>query len=128
MNPTQKSAFDAEVAQAKALIAQNELTMGFRHLERAHVIGQAYVVPHALSHWLMFKVEVRRRRPRAALGQAVRIVLGAFGSAVGLVPKGNTGSSDINMFKRMPVEPELQDIIEGREPNRSSKTESPRSK
>lgn len=78
------------------------------------MIGQAYVALHVKSHWLMFKVEVRRRCPVAAFGQAVRIALGAIGSAVGVVPMGNTGGSDISMFQRMPIAPKLQNIIDGR--------------
>ena len=49
----------------------------------------------------------------AALGQTVRILLGILGSAVGVVPVGNTGGTDIGMFKRMPIEPELQNIFDG---------------
>jgi len=47
------------------------------------------------------------------MGQVVRLVLGVLGSAVGKVPVGNTGGSNVSMFKRMPIEPELQDIIDG---------------
>ena len=43
----------------------------------------------------------------------MRLVLGVLGSAVGKVPVGNTGGSNVSMFKRMPIEPELQDIIDG---------------
>jgi hypothetical protein len=53
----------------------------------------------------------------AALGQTVRILLGILGSAVGVVPVGNTGGTDIGMFKRMPIEPELQNIIDGVSPD-----------
>jgi hypothetical protein len=113
MNPVQGVAFDNEIARAEEFIARGELETGFAHIERAHVIGQAFVVPHARAHWLMLKVECRRRRPVAAFGQVVRIVLGAVGSAVGVVPVGNTGGSDVGMFKRMPIEPELQKIIGG---------------
>jgi len=113
MNPVRSVAFDNEIALAKEFMARGELETGFAHIERAHVIGQAYVVPHARSHWLMFKVEFRRRRPIAAFGQVVRIVLGALGSAVGVVPVGNTGGSNVSMFKRMPIAPELQNIIDG---------------
>lgn len=123
MTPMQKSAFEAEIAQAKALIAGGELAAGFTHLERAHVIGQAHVGPHVQSHWLMLKVEIRRQRPLAALGQAVRIVLGGLGSAVGIIPTGNTGGSDISMFKRMPIAPELQSVIDGKASDDSSKTD-----
>jgi hypothetical protein len=116
MNPVRSAAFDHEIARAKELIARGELEAGFAHIERAHVIGQTFVVLHARSHWLMLKVEFRRRRPVAAFGQAVRIVLGVLGSAVGVVPVGNTGGSDVSMFKRIPIEPELQSIIDGGAP------------
>ncbi len=116
MNPVRSAAFDNEIALAKECFARGELGAGFAHLERAHVIGQAFVVPHARSHWLMLKVELRRRRPVAAIGQVVRIVLGILGSAVGVVPVGNTGGSDVSMFMRMPIAPELQNIIDGGAP------------
>lgn len=116
MNPVQGAAFDNEIVLAKELIRRGDLESGFGHLERAHVIGQAFVVPHARSHWLMLRVEVRRRRPGAAFGQVVRIVLGVLGSAAGVVPVGNTGGTDISMFKRMPIAPELQRIIDGDAP------------
>jgi hypothetical protein len=41
------------------------------------------------------------------------MALGALGSAVGVVPIGNTGGTNISMFKAMPVEIELQKIIDG---------------
>ena len=109
-------AYKQEIALAKVLIARDELEQGYTHLGRAHVIGQAFIVPHARSHWLMLKVEYRRKRASAIFGQALRIVLGVLGSAVGLVPVGNTGGSDISMFKRLPIAPELQNIIDGGTP------------
>ena len=125
MNPVQSSAFKTEIAQAKSFIAAGNLEAGFAYLERAHVIGQNYVLPHITSHWVMFRVEMRRRRLAAALGQLVRIVLGALGSAVGAVPTGNTGGTDISMFKRMPIEAELQRIIDGREPGEQARRPNP---
>lgn len=104
--------FETEIAAARACMAAGELAPAMRHLERAHVIGQLQVWPHVLSHWLMLKIEWRRGRPLAVLGQLVRIVLGALGSAVGVVPTGNTGGSDISMFQRLPVPPELQAEID----------------
>jgi hypothetical protein len=113
MNPVQGVAFNREIAVARELIARGELAAAFPHLERAHIIGQAFVVPHATSHWLMLLVELRRRRLIAALGQTMRLLLGMLGSAVRVVPVGNTGGTDISMFKRMPIAPELQSIIDG---------------
>ena len=113
MNPVQNVAFNREIAIAKELIARGDLAAAFPHLERAHIIGQGFVVPHATSHWLMLRVELRRRRLMSAWGQTIRLVLGMLGSAVGVVPVGNTGGTDISMFKRMPIAPELQNIIDG---------------
>ena len=69
----------------------------------------------------MFSIEFRRRRPAAALGQVIRIVLGAIASAVGVVPVGNTGGTDISMFRRLPISPELQAIIDGRTDSSSTR-------
>ena len=116
MNPTLRSAYGTEMAQAKRAFAANELGTSFAHLQRAHVLGQAFVGPHCATHAGMLRIEWRRRRPIAALGQLVRLVLGALGSAIGVVPTGNTGGSDVNMFRRMPIAPELQSLIDGRAP------------
>jgi hypothetical protein len=113
MNPVQSAAFEIEMALAKQFIARDELETGFAHIERAHVSGQAFVAPHARSHWLMLKLECRRGLPVVTFGQVVRIVLGVVGSAVGIVPVGNTGGSNVGMFRRMPIAPELQNTIDG---------------
>lgn len=113
MNDARRAAFDAELRQAEELIAVDQLARAFTHLERAHVLGQTFVWPHARSHWLMCRIELRRRRGAAAWGQVVRIILGSIGSALGVVPVGNTGGTNVGMFERMPVSPELQRIIDG---------------
>lgn len=116
MNRALRVAFEKEIALAKELLARGELERSLVPLERAHVLGQAFVVPHARSHAWMLRVEVRRRCPGAAFGQVVRIVLGVLGSLVGIVPLGNTGRSDVRMFERMPIAPELQRILDGEAP------------
>jgi len=114
MQSVRKLAFVAELSQARGLLAEGQREAAFVHLERAHVLGQLEVLPHVQVHWLMFNVEVSRRRTWAALGQLLRMLLGGLGSAVGLVPLGNTGGSDISMFKRLPIAPDLQDLVDGR--------------
>lgn len=115
MNPRQHEAFEKEISSARALMRQDGHDRALAHLERAHVLGQQHVAPHALSHWLMLRVAVQRREPSAVLGQAVRIVLGAVGSLVGSVPTGNTGGTNISMFRRLPIEPELLELMEDRD-------------
>lgn len=46
MNSVLRVAYENEIALAKNLIARDELQQGYLHLERAHVIGQAFVGPH----------------------------------------------------------------------------------
>lgn len=107
-----KLAFQAEMAAAGRAISAGQLDLGMRHLETAHVLGQYHVLPHCQAHWMMLGVACKRRRYADACGQAVRIVLGAFGSFAGLVPQGNTGGSDVGMFRTMPVDPGLAALIE----------------
>jgi hypothetical protein len=124
MAPQHRAAFDREVALARSLMARRQDAQAFRHLERAHVLGQQHVLPHVLTHWLMLRVAVRQSEPVAALGQAVRIVLGVLGSAVGRLPVGNTGGSNVSMFAPMPIPPELAALMQPAAPARREGGES----
>jgi Protein of unknown function (DUF3703) len=112
MNAAQEKVLEHEFSLARELLDRGDFDRALLHLERAHVLGQAHTRWHVLAHWLMLKVAIRRHQGIAAMGQAVRIVLGAIGSAVGRVPTGNTGGSDVSMFARMPIAPELLRIME----------------
>lgn len=112
VNSRRRLAFDQEIQRGRERMAAGDLARAFHHLERAHVIGQTFVGPHSKTHWLMLELEIRRRDVAAVIGQVVRLVLGAIGSAVGVVPVGNTGGSNISMFKRLPIAPDLQEIID----------------
>ena len=111
MKPALKNAFDAEMAAAVHAYRQGRFDRSFRHLETAHVLGQRHVLPHVVTHWWMLKIGLQRRSPQEVTGQAARILLGALGSAVGAVPLGNTGGTDIGMFKRLPIDRDLQDLL-----------------
>jgi len=113
MNAVHRQALERELALARELMGHGQHDAAFVHLERAHVLGQEHVRPHVLSHWLMLRVAIHRREPKAVLGQAARIVLGALGSALGSVPTGNTGGTNISMFRRLPIDPELSSIMQG---------------
>lgn len=104
---------EQEVRLARELMGRGDLDHAFLCLERAHVLGQAHVRSHVLAHWLMLRIALRRQQGFAAAGQVARIVLGAIGSAIGVVPIGNTGGSGVSMFARMPIEPELMRVMEG---------------
>jgi hypothetical protein len=111
MKNTIRQAFESEMAAAYGYMRKRRLDHAFRHAEYAHVIGQQYVAFHIRTHLLMLKIGLKRRSVAEIWGQAVRIVLGALGSAVGVVPIGNTGGTNVGMFRRMPVEPGIAKLL-----------------
>lgn len=112
MQPKLRRAYQAEMAAARRAYRARAYGSAMRHLETAHVMGQRYAAPHVAAHYWMLKIGVRRRSPRQAWGQLLRIVLGAIGSAAGIVPDGNTGGTDIGMFRRLPVDPAIRRFLD----------------
>jgi hypothetical protein len=107
-----KPHFEAELREAERCKAQRDPAGSFQHLERAHVLGQSSTRLHLRAHWLMLKWAVRNVRPREFAGQVLRIIGAATKTAMGLVPEGNTGGSNVSPFKRMGVPGDLAAIIE----------------
>lgn len=107
-----KLAFESEMATAVTLYRMGQNDRAFGHLETAHILGQLHVLPHVRSHWWMLKIGLKRRAVAEVLGQAVRIVLGALGSALQTVPNGNPGGTNVSMFAEFPVEPRLVALID----------------
>jgi len=75
----------------------------FRHLENAHILGQASTYQHTKVHCLMLAWGIRQRNFREILGQLFRIIGAATTTAIGLIPSGNTGGSNISPFARLPL-------------------------
>lgn len=113
MHPKLKQAFRAEMRTAADYYRDGDLDQSFRHLERAHILGQRYVLPHTESHWWMFKVGLRRRDPREVLGQVVRMAASLVISRI-WVPVGNTGGANVSPVRPMPVPADLQALLDGR--------------
>ena len=101
----------AELHAAQEAEAQGQPEVAFTHMERAHVLGQASTIEHVRIHWRMLRWGFRQRRFHECVGQTLRIVGAATKTAVGLVPHGNTGGSNVSPLKRMPISPELEAII-----------------
>jgi hypothetical protein len=99
---------DAELRAAAEAESRGLAREAFAHLERAHVLGQASTAQHVRVHWRMLLWGLRRRDARECLGQVLRIGGAATKTAIGWVPDGNTGGSNVSPFRRMPVPPELQ--------------------
>lgn len=110
---------DAEIEKASNFIKSNDLMSAFRHLERAHVIGQAVTVEHTRVHWLMLKIGWKKRDVREIFGQLFRIVGASTKTPFGIYPTGNTGGANVSPFKSLPIPEDLQEII--KEAKRSKK-------
>jgi len=100
-----------EILAAREAESRGQPDIAFSHLERAHILGQASTVEHVRVHWHMLLWSIRQRNARECLGQILRIVGATLSTALGLVPQGNTGGSNVPPFKRMPVPPELASRI-----------------
>lgn len=112
MHPALHAAFTEAMRRAELACSGNDLAGAFAHFERAHVLGQWHVSPHLRSHLGMLRIGWRRRDPREVVGQLLRIPGAIVGSAIGRVPRGNTGGSDVSAFREMPIPPELRSLLE----------------
>ena len=111
MHSRLRAAFEAEVQLAKVALAEDNPGVAFAHFERAHVLGQWYVWPHVVAHVGMLRIGWRRRDLREIIGQLIRIPGGAIGSAIGRVPRGNTGGAGISAFRQLPIPSDLKELL-----------------
>lgn len=112
MNLVIENHIESEIAEAEKLAANGDADGAFRHLERAHVLGQSSTYHHTRVHWLMLKHGFRERDVKEVAGQVLRIGGAATKTPLGIYPKGNTGGANVNPLKPMPIEPDLAEILE----------------
>jgi Protein of unknown function (DUF3703) len=99
---------EAELAESRHQRALGEAKAEFSFLERAHVLGQQFTTQDVRVHCLMLLRSVRNRAAKEFISQVVRIVGAATKTALGLVPKGNTGGANVSPFKPMSVPADLR--------------------
>lgn len=99
-------AFDDEMRAASRLRAIGDLDGAFAHLERAHILGQRYTLPHVRAHVAMLVIGWRRRDAREIFGQLARILAAGLFSRI-WVPDGNTGGANVSALRRMPIPEDL---------------------
>ncbi len=92
-------------------MANGNVPLAWRHLERAHIIGQPWFVQHTQVHWLMLKFGIRIKNSREILGQLPRLLVGGVKSFVGKIPTGNTGGANVPPFKVMEIPEDLITIM-----------------
>ena len=110
MHSALRQAYEQEMTAALERYSSHDLEQTFFHLERAHILGQAFTFPHARAHWWMLKVGWRRRDLLEITGQVARIVGATLFTWV-CVPVGNTGGAHVPPFKSMPIPEEFQELL-----------------
>lgn len=98
---------EAELAAAKAAELGGDRDKAFRHLERAHVLGQRSTVQHVRVHVSMLMWGIRHNLRREVMGQIMRVIGAAAGTWAGLVPPGNTGGANVSGIKSMAIPDDL---------------------
>ncbi len=106
-----KPFFGEELYNYHAALQQNDLQAAWRHLEKAHVIGQAYPYEHSYVHWKMFLFGIKIKNGKEILGQIPRLLVGGVKSFVGKIPLGNTGGANIPPLKTLPIEEEIEAVF-----------------
>ncbi|EKE68655.1 DUF3703 domain-containing protein [Gallaecimonas xiamenensis] len=104
----------APAVKAELALAQqaHSAEVAFKHLENAHVLGQGSTWWHMRVHLLMLVWAWRQKDGAELAGQLLRVLGAATKTALGWVPKGNTGGANVSPFKAMPLSPEHQALID----------------
>ena len=104
--------FNKELAEATSAFRMGDYRLSWRHLERAHFLGQPYTFEHTLVHWKMLRFAMRIKNIGEIIGQLPRLLFGGVKSFVGHIPWGNTGGADVPALQPMEIPKDLASIIE----------------
>ncbi|MFP2910874.1 DUF3703 domain-containing protein [Pyxidicoccus sp. 3LFB2] len=112
MQPKLRAAFEAELREAHQSESRGDVAHAWRHLERAHILSQAYAGPHVRVHCRMFAFGWRRGDARELAGQLARILVAGPGSWLGRAPLGNTGGANVGILTPMPIPEDLRALLD----------------
>jgi hypothetical protein len=104
--------FKKELKDFKETFSRGELQLAWRHLERAHILGQSYPYEHSFVHWEMLKFGFRIKNYKEVTGQIPRLLVGGVKSFVGKIPVGNTGGANVPPLQPMEIPDDLRNILQ----------------
>lgn len=107
----------AELDDAMKARKSGNIDIEFKHLENAHVLGQESTYWHVKVHVLMLLWAIRNHQLKEIIGQIFRVIGATTKTAIGLVPQGNTGGTNVSPFKVLPIKSEHQTIINNAKSN-----------
>jgi hypothetical protein len=106
-----KPYFESELLKYECALKDGSFQKAWGHLERSHIIGQAYPFQHSYVHWKMLLFGIRIKSTKEVLGQIPRLMVGGIKSFVGKIPVGNTGGANVPPLKSFPISAELKEIF-----------------
>lgn len=112
MNEKIYECFRLEIDLGRKAATEGRREDSWRHLERAHIIGQKVASLHFGSHFEMLRLALRCRDFKEAFGQAVRLVLAPPSSFFGFAPPGNSGRAETPLRMSMPLPRDLEWVAE----------------
>lgn len=102
-----------ELILYKEAFSATKYMLAWQHLERAHILGQAWPLEHTHVHWLMLRLGISIKSTKEVLGQIPRLLVGGIKSFVGEIPVGNTGGANVPPLKPMEIPNDLKVILSG---------------
>lgn len=104
--------YSQELDLYKMEFAHCNLPQAWRHLERAHILAQAWPREHSYVHWQMLQFGFFIKSPREIIGQIPRLLVGGVKSFVGHIPVGNTGGANVPPLQPMTIPDDLAAVLE----------------
>lgn len=95
----------------RAEFEQRHLQQAWHHLERAHILAQAWPREHSYVHWLMLRFGFFIKSPKEVIGQIPRLLAGGVKSFVGTIPVGNTGGANVSALRPMQIPEDLAELL-----------------
>ena len=106
-----KPFYRQELLLAKLEFDKKHYQQSWRHLERAHILGQPYPAAHTAVHWKMLGFGIKIKSRKEIIGQIPRLLVGGIKSFVGKIPVGNTGGANVPPLQAMEIPEDLVVII-----------------
>lgn len=110
-----KPHYRKELFSYKREFGKGNLQTAWRHLERAHILGQSYPYQHTEVHWVMLKFGLRIKDIKEVIGQVPRLLVGGVKSFVGTIPVGNTGGANVPPLRPMEIPQDLMELLKDRD-------------
>lgn len=103
--------FEMELEFSRIQFRNGNLLASWKHLERAHILGQAWPIQHTIAHWRMMRFALKMKNGKEIIGQIPRLLVGGVKSFVGEIPVGNSGGANVPALMPMEIPDDLSEVL-----------------